>query len=103
VSETTAALAVAPVRLSPVRRLEMAERLIDLAGAAILLGHPAAYQMVRLKAGVFYYPRTDAVLLRAIPRLESFINECAARGHTLPATHPLYVAPPPAPALQGAV
>lgn len=88
------ALAAPSERLSPLRRFELAEHLIDLAGAACLLGHPAATKLARLKAGQFYSQRTDAVLHRAIERLSAFVAECAARGHTLPPTHPWYVAPP---------
>lgn len=94
------ALAVPTERLSPLRRLDLADYLIDLAGAACLLGHPAAPRLARLKTSHFYEARTDAVLLRAVDRLAAFVAECAARGNLLPAYHPCYVAPP---ALTGAV
>ena len=94
-----AALAVPSERLTPARRCDFAEHLIDLAGAACLLGHPAAVKLARLKVSQFHTARTDAVLHRAIERLSAFVAECAARGHTLPPTHPCYVAPP---ALTGA-
>ena len=81
-------------RLSPHRRIDLAEHLIDLAGAACLLGHPAASRLARLKASQFYTARTDAVLMRAVERLSAFVAECAARGHVLPAYHPCYVAGP---------
>ena len=81
-------------RLSPHRRIDLAEHLIDLAGAACLLGHPAASRLARLKASQFYTARTDAVLMRAVERLSAFVAECAARGHVLPAYHPWYVAGP---------
>lgn len=87
-------------RLSPHRRIELAEHLIDLAGAACRLGHPATPRLARLKASQFYGSQTDAVLLRAVDRLSAFVAECAARGHVLPAYHPWYVA---GPALTGAV
>ena len=90
------AVAVAPVRLSPSRRLDMADHLIDLAGAACILGHPASSRMVRLKASDFYTARTDAVLHKALERLTAFVAECAARGHTLPVYHPWYVPGPTA-------
>ncbi len=88
------AVAVAPVRLSPSRRLDLADHLIDLAGAACILGHPAASRMARLKASDFYTARTDTVLLRAVERLSAFVAECAARGHVLPDYHPWYVPGP---------
>lgn len=88
------AVAVPAERLTPLRRLDLAERLIDLAGAACLLGHPAASRLARLKTSQFHAARTDAVLLRAVERLSAFVAECAARGHTLPAYHPWYVAGP---------
>ena len=81
-------------RLSPHRRIDLAEHLIDLAGAACLLGHPAASRLARLKASQFYTARTDAVLMRAVERLSAFVAECAARGHVLPAYHQWYVAGP---------
>lgn len=87
-------LAVPSERLTPARRFDLAEHLIDLAGAACLLGHPAATKLARLKASQFHTARTDAVLHRALERLAAFVAECAARGHTLPASHPCYVAPP---------
>ena len=90
------AVAVAPVRISPSRRLDLADHLIDLAGAACILGHPATPRMARLKASDFYTARTGAVLHKAIARLTAFIAECAARGHVLPAYHPCYVAGPAA-------
>ena len=88
------AVAVAPVRISPERRIDLADHLIDLAGASCLLGHPATSRMARLKASDFYTSRTDAVLLRAIDRLTAFVAECAARGHVLPAYHPWHVPGP---------
>ena len=94
------AVAVAPVRLSPSRRLDLADHLIDLVGGSVLLGHPSTARLVQLRASQFYSQRTDAVLHKAIERLTAFVAECAARGHTLPAYHPCYVAPP---ALTGAV
>lgn len=94
------ALAVPSERLTPLRRFDLADRLIDLAGAACILGHPAASRLARLKTSQFYTARTDTVLLRAVERLSAFVAECAARGHVLPSYHPRYVAPP---ALTGAV
>ncbi len=88
------AVAVPCGRLTTQRRLDLAEHLIDLAGAACLLGHPAATKLARLKASQFYGQRTDAVLHRALERLAAFVAECAARGHVLPPTHPCYAAPP---------
>lgn len=88
------AVAVAPVQISPSRRIDLADHLIDLAGAACILGHPATPRMARLKASDFYTARTDAVLLRAIERLTAFISECAARGHVLPDYHPWHMAGP---------
>ena len=82
------------MRLSPSRRLDLADHLIDLAGAACILGHPAASRMARLKASDFYSQRTDAVLHKAIERLTTFISECAARGHVLPAYHPWHIQGP---------
>lgn len=93
------ALAVPSERLTPLRRFDLAEHLIDLAGAACRLGHPATPRLARLKTSQFHTARTDAVLLRAVERLSAFVAECAARGHTLPVYHPCY-APP---ALTGAV
>ena len=90
------AVAVAPVRPSPSRRLDLADHLIDLAGAACILGHPASSRMVRLKASDFYTARTDAVLHKALERLTAFVAECAARGHVLPDYHPWYVPGPTA-------
>jgi len=87
-------------RLSPHRRIDLAEHLIDLAGAACILGHPAASRLARLKTSQFHTARTDAVLMRAVQRLSAFVAECAARGHVLPSYHPCYMAPP---ALTGAV
>lgn len=87
------ALAAPSERLSPLRRFELAEHLIDLAGAACLLGHPAATKLARLRVSQFHTARTDAVLHKALERLSAFVAECAARGHTLPASHPCYVAP----------
>lgn len=95
----TTAVAVAPARLSPSRRLDLADHLINLAGAACILGHPSTARLVQLRASQFYSQRTDAVLHKAIERLAAFVAECAARGHTLPAYHPCYV---PGPALVGA-
>ena len=93
-------VALASERLTPLRRFELAERLIDLAGAACRLGHPATPRLARLKTSQFYTARTDAVLLRAVERLSAFVAECAARDHVLPIHHPFYAAPP---ALTGAV
>ena len=93
-------VALASERLPPLRRLDLAEHLIDLAGAACILGHPAASRLARLKTSQFHTARTDAVLLRAVERLSAFVAECAARGHVLPSHHPCYAAPP---ALTGAV
>lgn len=87
-------VALASERLTPLRRFELAEHLIDLAGAACILGHPAASRLARLKASQFYTARTDTVLLRAVERLSAFVAECASRGHVLPASHPWYVAGP---------
>lgn len=87
------AVAAAPVRLSPARRLDLADHLIDLAGAACLLGHPARTRLVRLRASQFYGASTDAVLLSGIDRLSAFVAECAARGNLLPESHPWHVAP----------
>lgn len=94
------AVAVPSERLTPLRRFELAERLIDLAGAACRLGHPATPRLARLKTSQFHTARTDTVLLRAVERLSAFVAECAARGHVLPSYHPCYMAPP---ALTGAV
>lgn len=88
------AVAVQTERPSPVRRIDLADHLIDLAGAACLLGHPATPRMARLKASDFYTARTDSVLLRAIERLTAFIGECAARGHVLPDYHPWHIQGP---------
>jgi hypothetical protein len=88
------AVAVAPVRISPSRRIDLADHLIDLAGAAVLLGHPSTARLVQLRASQFDTARTDAVLLRAIERLTTFISECAARGHVLPAYHPWHIQGP---------
>jgi hypothetical protein len=88
------AVAVAQERLTPLRRFDLADHLIDLAGAACLLGHPATSRMARLTASDFYTSRTDTVLLRAIARLTAFVSECAARGSLLPSYHPCYVPGP---------
>lgn len=87
-------VALASERLTPLRRLDLAEHLIDLAGAACILGHPATPRLARLKTSQFHTARTDTVLLRAVERLAAFVAECASRGHTLPAYHPWYVAGP---------
>ena len=90
------AAAMAPIRISPSRRLDLADHLIDLVGAAVLLGHPSTARLVQLRASQFETARTDAVLHKAIERLTAFIAECAARGHVLPDYHPCYVAGPAA-------
>lgn len=88
------AVAVPLERLTPLRRIDLAEHLIDLAGAACILGHPATPRLARLKTSQFHTARTDTVLLRAVERLSAFVAECAARGHVLPSYHPWYVAGP---------
>jgi hypothetical protein len=85
---------MAECRRASSRFTDLADHLIDLAGAACILGHPAASRMARLKASDFYTARTDAVLTRAIERLTAFISECAARGHVLPDYHPWHMAGP---------
>lgn len=90
------ALAAPTERLSPCRRIDLADHLIDLVAAALLLHHPHAARLGELRVDRFYTRRTDAVLLAGISRLTAFIAEQAAQGNLLPPAHPLYVSPPEA-------
>lgn len=79
------------IRVSPVRRLELADRLIDLCGAAIRLQHDHADRLAQLKASQFYYAQTDRKLLGGIALLTAFVRDRAEDGITLPTWHPCYV------------
>lgn len=88
------ALAPIGIKLSPVRRLALADHLIDLCVAALLLRHDQADRLARLRAPQFHSGRTDALLLRAVGSLTGFVRERAEAGIVLPEHHRCYVAPP---------
>lgn len=88
---STPGLASVASRLAPVRRLALADRLIDLCTAALLLQHDHAERLARISATQFYGPRTDRVLLAGIASLTAFVRDRAEDGITLPTWHPCYV------------
>lgn len=89
-----AALAPLTIRLRGEKRLELAQRLMDLVGAALLLRHDEAEKLVRLQRSAFYESRTDQLLLRGIASLTAFVRDRAEDGITLPEWHPCYASAP---------
>lgn len=93
-SGTTTTIAPVRIRLSPVRRIELAQRLTSLIGAAVWLGHPESQKLIPLQTHHFYYSRTDAALLRGIAVLTRFVQSRAEDGIELPHWHDCRVESP---------
>lgn len=91
---STTTLAPLSIRLAPVKRMELAQKLMDLVGAALLLRHDEAHKLARLSMDRFYGSRTDRVLLAGLGTLTAFVKDRAESGIVLPETHPCYVAAP---------
>lgn len=87
------ALPAIAIRLDPVKRLALADHLVDLCTAAIVLQHDEAAKLARIDAARFHAPKTDRVLLRGISTLTAFVKDRAEDGIGLPTWHPCYVVP----------
>lgn len=81
------------IRLDPVKRLALADHLVDLCTAAMLLQHERAAEFARIDRTLFHNPNRDRVLLRGISTLTAFVRDRAEDGIGLPTWHPCYVVP----------